>query len=111
MLPIDINTLVPCDINLIDIISSYKVLHYDDFPILYIGVNKFGNKVLGSHLEEDDGEGIIWTIHSILSNTEYYDFVNKRRSYKEVLKGTTTKYLVKGGFNGKILEAFSIAFE
>jgi len=111
MVSLDINNLIPSSLELISISSSYKVLHYDDFPILFLGVNKFGNKILGSHLEEDDEEKTIWTIHSILSNKEYYDFVNKKKSYKEILKETTTKYLVEKGFNGKILNAYSLDFE
>ncbi|WP_419802181.1 hypothetical protein [Mucilaginibacter sp.] len=111
MAPIDINNLIASSLELINISSSYKVLHYDDFPILFLGVNKFGNKILGSHLEEDDDEKVIWTIHSILSNKEYYEFINKKKSYKELLKETTTKYLVKKGFNGKTLNAYSLEFE
>jgi hypothetical protein len=111
MAPLDIENLIPSSLELINISSSYKVLHFDDFPILFLGVNKFGNKILGSHLEEDDDEKAIWTIHSILSNKEYYDFVNKKKSYKEILKETTTKYLVKKGFNGKTLNAYSLEFE
>ncbi len=111
MEPINTSTLISASVELIAINSSFKVLHYDDFPILFLGVNKFGNKILGSHLEEDDDEKAIWTIHTILSNKEYYEFINKKKSYKEILIETSTKFLVKKGFNGELLIAYALNFD
>ncbi len=82
MKPIDTSKLTPASLDLTTISSSFKVLHFDDFPILFLGVNRFANKILGSHLEEDDDTKTILTIHSILSNNEYYGFINKKKSYK-----------------------------
>ena len=66
MKPIDTSKLTAASLELTTISSSYKMLHFDDFPILFLGVNKFGNKILGSHLEEDDESKTILTIHSIV---------------------------------------------
>src|SRR5690348_11929518 len=111
MKPIDTSKLAPTTLELMTISSSLKVLHFDDFPILFLGINRFENKILGSHLEEDDETKTIWTIHSILSNKQYYEFINKKKSYKEILKETSTKFLVEKSFNGKALNAYDLDFD
>lgn len=111
MKPIDTSKLTNASLELTIISSSFKVLHFDDFPILFLGVNRFGNKILGSHLEEDDDSKTILTIHTILSNKEYYDFINKKKSYKQILQETSTKYLVEKSFGGKALAAYNLEFE
>ncbi|MCA6439102.1 MAG: hypothetical protein ACRCSM_11095 [Sediminibacterium sp.] len=111
MKPIDTTKLTNASLELTTISSSFKVLHFDDFPILFLGVNKFGNKILGSHLEEDDDSKTILTLHTILSNKEYYDFINKKKSYKEILQETSTKFLVEKSFGGKALAAYNLEFE
>ena len=111
MQPINTQNLAPASIELIEISSSYKVLHYDDFPILFLGVNKFGSKILGSHLEDDDDEKKIWTIHSLLTNKEYYDFINRKKSYREILNETSTKFLVEKNYPNKTLKSYLLTFE
>ncbi|MBN9297180.1 MAG: hypothetical protein J0I41_09215 [Filimonas sp.] len=111
MKPIDTSKLAKASFELITISSSFKVLHFDDFPILYLGVNKFGNKILGSHLEEDDDNKTILTIHSILSNNDYYDFINKKKSYRSILQETSAKFLVEKNFGGKVLGAYNLQFD
>lgn len=111
MKPIDTTKLTNASLELTTISSSFKVLHFDDFPILFLGVNKFGTKILGSHLEEDDDSKTILTLHTILSNKEYYDFINKKKSYKEILQETSTKFLVEKSFGGKALAAYNLEFE
>jgi len=111
MKPIDTSKLTKTSLELATISSSFKVLHFDDFPILFLGVNKFGNKILGSHLEEDDENKTIFTIHSILSNKDYYDFINKKKSYRTLLKESLTKFLVEKSFGGKALAAYALEFD
>jgi hypothetical protein len=111
MQPIVIQNLVPSSIELVEISSSYKVLHYDDFPILFLGVNKFGNKILGSHLDDDDDEKKIWTIHTLLTNKEYYDFINKKKTYRELLTVSTTMFLVEKSYRNQILNSYTLTFD
>jgi len=96
--------------DLIEIVSNYKVLHFDDFPILYIGTNKFGNKIIGSHLEEDDNSKTILTLHTILSNKEYHDFMNNKISYLEILKNSSSISIVEKDYKFKIKKAYDFDF-
>jgi hypothetical protein len=96
--------------DLIEIVENYKVLHFDEFPILYIGTNKLGNKVIGSHLEEDDETKTILTLHTILSSKEFYQFINGKASYLEILKQSSSICIVEKDYNFKIRKAYDIDF-
>lgn len=97
--------------DLIEIVSNYKVLHFDDFPILYIGTNKFGNKIIGSHLEEDDDSQKIFTLHTILSNKEYHNFMNQKISYLEILQNSNSISIVEKDYSFKIKNAYDFDFD
>lgn len=96
--------------DLIEIVSNYKVLHFDDIPILYIGTNRFGNKIIGSHLEEDDDSQTILNLHTILSNKEYYRFMNQKISYLEILQNSNSICIVEKDYSSRIRKAYDFDF-
>jgi hypothetical protein len=95
---------------LVEIAHNYKVLHFDDFPILYIGTNMFGNKIIGSHFEEDDENKKIICLHTILTNKQYYDFLTSKTSYLYILKSSESICLVEKDYNFKVLRAYDFDF-
>lgn len=97
--------------DLIEIVDNYKVLHFDEFPILYIGTNRFGNKIIGSHLDEDDDSNQIFALHTILSNEQFYQFVNKKKTYLQILQESNSISLVVKSFNFEIIKAFDFSFK
>ncbi|MBS1685800.1 MAG: hypothetical protein JSS76_13710 [Bacteroidetes bacterium] len=97
-------------IDSIEIVSNYKVLHFDEFPILFIGNNKYGNKILGSHLEEDDENGMIYTLHTILTEKQYSEFLGGDISYLNILQNSSSISLVQRDFNYSIQKAYDIPF-
>lgn len=97
-------------LDLIEIVENYKVLHFDEFPILYIGTNKFNNKIIGSHLEEDDDNQSIYTLHTILTNKQYHQFVNRKISYLNLLQNSNSITIVKKDFSFKIQKSYDIKF-
>lgn len=94
----------------IEIVSNYSVLHFDDFPILYIGTNKYGNKIIGSHLEEDDDTETILTLHTVLTNKEFHRFMNGKISYLDILKQSSSLSIVQKDFKFKIQKAYDIDY-
>jgi hypothetical protein len=96
--------------DLVEIVNNYKVLHFDEFPILYIGTNKFGNKLIGSHLEEDDKSKTILTLHTILSNKEFHQFMNGKVSYLDILKKSNSISIIEKDYNFKIKKAYDVDF-
>lgn len=97
-------------LDLVEIVDNYKVLHFDEFPILYIGTNKFNNKIIGSHLEEDDDCQAIYTLQTILTNKEYHQFVNCKISYLDLLRNSNSISIVKKDFSFKIQKSYDIKF-
>lgn len=97
--------------DLIEIVDNYKVLHFDEFPILYIGTNRLGNKIIGSHLDEDDKNKTILTLHTILSNKEFHQFMNGKISYLNILKKSNSICIVEKDFSFNIKNAFDIDFD
>lgn len=110
MTDFNLNTKQLIKSDLIEIVSNYKVLHFDDFPILYIGTNKFGNKIIGSHLEEDDDTQKILTLHTILSNKEYHNFMNQKISYLEILQNSNSISIVEKDYGFNIKNAYDFNF-
>lgn len=97
-------------LDLVEIVDNYKVLHFDEFPILYIGTNKFNNKIIGSHLEEDDDNQSIYTLHTILTNKEYHQFLNRKISYLNLLQNSNSISIVKKDFSFKLKKCYDIKF-
>jgi hypothetical protein len=95
---------------LIEIEDNYKILHFDEFPILFIGTNKYGNKIIGSHLEEDDDNSEIFTLQTIITNNEYFDFINGKKSYLSILKESDSISVVIKSFNFKTKSAYDVDF-
>jgi hypothetical protein len=96
--------------DLIEIVENYRVLHFDDFPILYIGTNRLGNKVIGSHLEEDDDTKTILTLHTILSNKEFHQFMNGKVSYLDILRNSKSISIAEKDYSFKLVKAYDVEF-
>ncbi len=96
--------------DLVEIVENYQILHFDDFPILYIGTNRLGNKIIGSHLEEDDQTKTILTLHSILSNKEFHQFMNGKISYLDLLRNSKSISIVEKDYSFKVVKAYDIDF-
>ena len=96
--------------DLIEIVFNYNILHFDEFPILYIGTNKYGNKIIGSHLDEDDESKTILSIHTILTSKEYHQFMNGKISYLNILQNSNSICIVEKDYNFNIVKAYDIDF-
>ena len=79
-----------------------SLLHFDEYPILFIGHNDHGNVVVGSFLFEDENENLKY-FHSIVSNGVAINFLNQHISYLEVLKNALEIYVVTKDYDDEIL--------
>jgi len=91
---------------IVTIIANYCVVHFDDVPILYYGSNKFGNKIIGSHLESFYEENTFFSLHTIVTDKEFNDFINKKISYSSLIRNSNTLYIVKKDFSDALLMAY-----
>lgn len=88
------------------IINNYTILHFDEFPILFSGTNKYGNKLLGSLAYEDDDLFRYFIV--FLDDKQYSDFINKRKSYLDLIKLNQEIFVVDKDINNVELATFQL---
>jgi hypothetical protein len=88
------------------ITDNYTIIHFDEFPILFSGTNKYGNKLLGSLSYEDDDLFRYFVI--ILDDKQYSDFINKRKSYLDLIKLNQEVFIVDKDINNVELSIYQL---
>ena len=74
-----INTNNRTTSDLARIADNYEVLHFDEYPILFIGSNKYHNKIIGSLVCEDEDSGEVFRyFYSIITDRTYFQFINQK---------------------------------
>ena len=63
------------------ITDNETVFYFDEYPILFSGVNVCGNKVIGSLMYEDDENDTFRYIHLLVTSEQYFDFINQKTTY------------------------------
>ncbi len=61
----------------------------DENPILYTGTNRFGNRILGVIIEEDEDYSLVY-FHILIEDKSYYQFVKQQVSLREIIKTNPT---------------------
>jgi hypothetical protein len=54
-------------------------------PILFTGTSRFGNRIVGSSVEDDYTMGIECYFHVILDTENYIAFLRRQKSYRALL--------------------------
>jgi len=91
---------------LYDIKSNFVCLINDGFnDILYLGTNKYGAKILGSILFEDDENFFLRYIHSLISDDELNNFINGNITLKDLVKESDAVFIVDKDYNRNILDS------
>ena len=93
----------------IEIISDSVVLHYDEYPILFVGKNANAQNVLGSFVYEENDT--LYFFHSIVSNQVLEYFLHQKISYLSILLTSKSVYLVEKDLNEHILKVKSTIIE
>lgn len=88
--------------------SGYKVLLYDEEPILYVGKNKYGSYVLGSSIDENFQENTEWHFHTLITSETYRDFINKKTTYLEILKNSNVIFIIEKSFDNSQIDIYQI---
>lgn len=91
--------------------SEYKVLLEDDFPILFIGKNRFDNIMICSHLDEDYTNRIINRLQTIVSLEDFTRFMNGEITYQSILQNSKNVFLVQYDFNLKLSKAYYFSYK
>ena len=88
--------------NALNIISTYTVLHFDEYPILFIGFNDKHQIVIGSLLHENDDDTTSY-LYSIVSVHIAVDFMHRNISYIHLLREVDVVSLVTKDRNDSII--------
>jgi hypothetical protein len=91
------------------IVSNYKVLHFDEYPILFSGTNKFGNKLVGSFSYEDYDNDTFRYFVLVVDDEQYSRFFQGHASYRELMDTSNDIFVVDKDINDKVVAAFQIS--
>jgi hypothetical protein len=94
----------------IEIISDYTVLHYDDFPILFIGKNNVGEIIVGSFICENEDDDNLLYFHSIISSENALAFFTKQISYLDTMRSANAIFIVTKDYNDRVLNNKEVTF-
>ncbi len=79
------------------------MLHFDEFPILFIGKNDTSQVVIGSFICENDDGNTLKYFHSIVNANLATKFLKRKISYLDVLKAASFISIVSKDYNDNIL--------
>lgn len=109
MFNINLNHKITSDLPVIT--DNYKILHYDEHPILFTGTNKYGNKLLGSFSYEDDETDFFRYFVVLLDDKQFSDFYSRKISYRDLILESKDIFIIDKDINDKIVNRFLIALE
>ena len=79
--------------------------------ILYSGTNKFGNRILGTVVCEDIKETTIRYFHILITDENYIDFFNRRKTLRQILNESEGFFIVDKDFNENIKKVNLASFQ
>ncbi|WP_423148626.1 hypothetical protein [Rubrolithibacter danxiaensis] len=93
------------------ITDNYKVLHFDEYPILFSGTNRFGNKLLGSLAYEDVDNDVFRYFVIIVDDKQNSSFFNKSVSYLQLIKESQEMFIIDKDINDKVLAMYNVPLD
>lgn len=88
---------------LVHISSNKQVFIYDEYPILFAGLNSYGLPVVGSYIAHDQeaDDDVVYFIHLILSQNAFQSFMQRLVSYRELIEAAGTIYITEKNYDSK----------
>jgi hypothetical protein len=96
----DLGSRRPIDLDFPVIVSEYEVLHFDEMPILFTGVNRYDSRIIGSSVEEDFDRKIARYFHVVISADDYTAFRRGRVSYRDLIDRSPAVFVIDESFDG-----------
>lgn len=91
------------------ITSNYKILHFDEYPILFTGTNNFGNKIIGSFCDEDDDRDSLIYFSIIVNDQDYSNFYKKKISYRDLIIKSKEVFVLEKNFNNVMINSYLVS--
>lgn len=90
------------------ITDNYKTLHFNEYPILFSGTNKYGNKLIGSLCYVDEVKDNFRYFNIILDDKEFYSFFNGTKSYLDLINSCNELFVIDKDINNEIINTFQV---
>ena len=90
------------------IASEMSILHFDEYPILFVGKNKLGNWIVGSFLFEDYDNDIFKYFHLEISKHDLISFLKREIPYRTLFEKALKIYLLDKSINEAMLNCEEI---
>ncbi len=91
------------------ITDNFEVIHFDEIPYLYYGTNKYGTKIIGSLLEEDEETMNLRYVHTLVDNFTFHQFINQIKPYRNLIENGTDVYIIDKNINEKPIGLYLIS--
>lgn len=94
------------------IVSNRVVLFNDgDNDIIYTGTNLYGNRILACIMFEDDEEGFLRYLYSLVTELQYSEFMNRSMSFREIINQNETVILVDYSYSMEEIDYNLVSLE
>lgn len=91
------------------IVSGYEELLYHDGPVLYSGVNAFGDYVIGLTVEEHDATRVVRSFHVVVRKSQYADFIMGRVPLLQLYRDSPPLFVVDQPYDGGPAVVYPVA--
>lgn len=83
---------------------------FDDYPILFTGLNAAGGRIIGSYVEQDSDadDEVIYYVHLAISKNTFESFIKHRVTYREILETTEELYILEKNYDTKTDNYYTI---
>lgn len=87
-------------------ITSNKLVLFNDGDndIIFTGTNSYSNRILCSIMFEDDDEAFLRYIHVIVTEKQYSEFLNSKKSFRKIIDNNNSIYLVDYDYSMKEID-------
>ena len=92
----------------IKIVSDYTILHFDEYPILFVGKNQMEQLLVGSFIFEENND--LHFFYSTVDNQLLSFFLSQKISYLELLQKANEIFFVTTDFNENIKISKKVVF-
>jgi len=106
MFNINLDNAINSDLPVIT--DNYQILHFDEYPILFTGTNKYGNKLLGSFVNEDEDNDLFRYFIIILDNEQFSNYFNKLVSYRDLILSVKEVFVVDRDINDNVVKKYLV---
>ncbi|WP_437538180.1 hypothetical protein WME79_19765 [Sorangium sp. So ce726] len=111
MFALDRKLLLQAALDLALISDEYEVLHFDEVPILFTGVNRYQSRIIGSSVEEDVDARVERFFHVIVPVDTYSLFMHRKISYRNIILNAGRVFVIDRAFDQSRCDVYLVGVD